>query len=155
MGPQRPSPDELRRRAAGAWLTDAYADLANACSLAAHRDEGTAPFASAFHAEQAVEKGVKALLVWHAVDFPPRHDIGLLVGLVPAGATMKERNVGGLTVYAVEERHVAGSSNPMSLIERPTWDEAEEAITQAADALSRVSADLASAGWAPSLQGDE
>jgi len=66
MGPQRPSPDELRRRAAGAWLTDAYADLANACSLAAHRDEGTAPFASAFHAEQAVEKGVKALLVWHA-----------------------------------------------------------------------------------------
>ncbi len=155
MGLQRPSPDELRRRAVGAWLTDAYADLANARSLAAHRDEGTAPFASAFHAEQAVEKGVKALLVWHGVDFPPRHDLGLLAGLVPAGATMKELNVGGLTVYAVEQRYVAGSSNPMSLNERPTWDEAEEAITQATDALSRVSADLASAGWAPSLQGDE
>jgi HEPN domain-containing protein len=155
MGLQRPSPDELRRRAVGAWLTDAYADLANARSLAAHRDEGTAPFASAFHAEQTVEKGVKALLVWHGVDFPPRHDLGLLAGLVPAGATMKELNVGGLTVYAVEQRCVAGSSNPMSLNERPTWDEAEEAITQATDALSRVSADLASAGWAPSLQGDE
>ena len=150
MGPQRPSPEEVRRRAAGAWLTDAYADLANARSLAAHRDEGTAPFASAFHAEQAVEKGLKALLVWHAVDFPPRHDLGLLVGLVPAGATIRELNVGGLTVYAVEQRYVAGTSNPMSLHERPTWEEAEEAITKAADALSRVSADLASAGWATS-----
>jgi len=150
MGPQQPSPEEVRRRAVGAWLTDAYADLANARSLAAHRDEGTAPFASAFHAEQAIEKGLKALLVWHAVDFPPRHDLGLLVGLVPAGATIRELNVGGLTVYAVEQRYVAGTSNPMSLHERPTWEEAEEAITKAADALSRVSADLASAGWATS-----
>jgi hypothetical protein len=69
------------------------------------------------------------------------------VGLVPAGATIRELNVGGLSVYAVEQRCVAGSSNPMSLNERPTWEEAEEAITLAADALSRVSADLASAGW--------
>ena len=61
MGPQRLSPEDVRRRAVGAWLTDAYADLANARSLAAHRDEGTTPFASAFHAEQAVEKGLKAL----------------------------------------------------------------------------------------------
>ena len=150
MGPQQLSPEEVRRRAVEAWLTDAYADLANARSLAAHRDEGTSPFGSAFHAEQAVEKGVKALLVWRAVDFPPRHDLGLLAGLVPAGATMKELNVGGLTVYAVEQRCVAGTSNPMNLIERPTWDEAEEAITEATDALSRVSADLASAGWATS-----
>jgi HEPN domain-containing protein len=129
---------------------DAYADLANARSLAAHRDEGTAPFASAFHAEQAVEKGVKALLVWHAVDFPPRHDLGLLVGLVPAGATIKDRNIGGLNVYAVEQRYEAGASSPMSLNERLTWDEAEEAIAEAAGALTRVSADLASAGWAAS-----
>jgi HEPN domain-containing protein len=147
LGPRQPSPEDVRRRAVGAWLTDAYADLANARSLAAHRDEGTAAFASAFHAEQAIEKGVKALLVWHAVDFPPRHDLGLLAGLVPAGASIRELNVGGLSVYAVEQRNVAGSSNPMSLNERPTWDDAEEAITLATDALARVSADLASAGW--------
>jgi HEPN domain-containing protein len=133
-----------------AWLTDAYSELANARSLAAHRDEGTAPFASAFHAEQAVEKGIKALLVWHAIDFPPRHDLGLLAGLLPAGATIKEMNAGGLTVYAVEQRHVAGTSDPMNLADRPTWDEAEEAIAVATDALSRVSVDLASAGWATS-----
>jgi HEPN domain-containing protein len=70
MGPRQLSSEGLRRRAVGAWLTDAYADLANARSLAAHRDEGTAPFASAFHAEQAIDKGVKALLVWHAVGLP-------------------------------------------------------------------------------------
>jgi HEPN domain-containing protein len=148
--PRQPSPEDLRRRAVGAWLADAHADLANARSLAAHRDEGTAPFASAFHAERAVEKGVKALLMWHAVDFPPRHDLGLLAGLAPAGATIRGLNVGGLSVYAVEQRYVAGTSNPMSLNERPTWEEAEEAITLAADALARVSADLASAGWAAS-----
>jgi HEPN domain-containing protein len=147
MGPERREPEGVRGRAAAAWLADAYVDLANARSLAVHRDEGTAPFASAFHAEQAVEKGVKALLVWHAVDFPPRHDLGLLVGLVPAGATIRELNLGGLTVYAVEQRHVAGMSNPMNLNERPTWDEAEDAIAEATDALARVSADLASAGW--------
>jgi HEPN domain-containing protein len=141
------SPEGARRRAVGAWLADAYADLANARSLAAHRDEGTAPFASGFHAEQAVEKAVKALLVWHAVDFPTRHDLGLLAGLVPEGATMTELNVGGLTVYVVDQRYVAGMSDPMNLIDRPAWDEAEEAIALATDALSRVSADLAAAGW--------
>ena len=150
MNPLLPKPEEVRRRAAAAWLADAYADLASARSLSDHRAEGTAPFASAFHAEQAVEKGLKALLVWHAVDFPPRHDLGLLVGLAPAGATIRELNVGGLTVYAVEQRYVAGATNPMSLNERPTWDDAEEAIAQASDALSRVAADLASAGWAVS-----
>jgi len=150
MDPRQLSPEHARRRAVGAWLADAYADLANARSLAAHRDEGTAPFASAFHAEQAVEKGVKALLVWHGLDFPPRHDLGLLAALVPAGATITELNVGGLTVYAVEQRYVAGMSDPMDLNERPTWDEAEEAIAMATEALSRVSADLAAAGWTAS-----
>lgn len=149
MGTQRLSPEEARRRAVEAWLTDAYADLASARSLAVHRDEGTAPFASAFHAQQAVEKGVKALLVWHAVDFHPKHDLALLLSLVPAGATMKELNVAGLTVYAVEQRYVAGTSNPMNLTERPTWGEAEDAIEGATNALSRISADLSRAGWTP------
>ena len=37
----------------------------------------------------------------------------------------------------------------MSLIERATCDEADEAIGEATDCLARVSADLASAGWLP------
>ncbi len=142
------SPDEARRRAVGAWLDDALADLASARSLAVHRDEGTAPFASAFHAEQAVEKGLTALLVWHVFEFPARHDLGLLLSRLPAGSITRKLNVAGLTVYAVEQRCAAGLSNPMDPVERPTWEEAEGAITAAANALARVSADLASAGWA-------
>jgi HEPN domain-containing protein len=142
------SPEELRRRAAAAWLADANAELANALSLAAHPDEGTAPFASAFHAQQAVEKGIKALLVWHNVAFPSRHDLGLLLDLVPAGATIKDLNVRGLSVYAVDQRYAAGAADPMNLIERPTWDDAQEAIAEASTALARVLDDLSSAGWA-------
>jgi hypothetical protein len=95
-----------------------------------------------------VEKGIKALLVWHGVDFPPRHDLGLLLDLVPAGATIKELNVRGLSVYAVEQRDAAGTADPMNLIERPTWDEAQEAIAEASAALARLLDDLSSAGWA-------
>ena len=141
------SPEELRRRAAAVWLADAHAELANARSLAAHPDEGTAPFASAFHAQQAVEKGIKALLVWYGVDFPSRHDLGLLLDLVPVGATIKGLNVRGLSVYAVEQRYAAGTADPMNLIERPSWGDAQEAIAEAIEAIARVSDDLSSAGW--------
>lgn len=144
---QQASSDETRRRATAAWLADAGADLASARILSAHRDEKSAPFAAAFHAEQAIEKAVKALLVWHALQFPPRHDLGLLVGLLPAGSATKELEIAGLTVYAVEQRYVAGLSSPMVLAERPTWDEADEAIAAAEKALSVVRSDLAAAGW--------
>jgi len=147
MGPGPLSPEELRRRAAAAWLADAHAELANARSLAAHPDEGTTPFASAFHAQQAVEKGIKALLVWHGVDFPSRHDLGLLLDLVPAGATIKDLNVRGLSVYAVDQRYAAGTADPMNLLERPAWEDAQEAIAEAIEAVARVSEDLSSAGW--------
>ena len=141
------SPEERRRRAAAVWLADAHAELANARSLAAHPDEGTTPFASAFHAQQAVEKGIKALLVWHGVDFPSRHDLGLLLDLVPAGATIKDLNVRGLSVYAVDQRYAAGTADPMNLLERPAWEDAQEAIAEAIEAVARVSEDLSSAGW--------
>ena len=144
-------PETARSRAVGAWFVDATADLASARSLSAHRDEGTAPFASAFHAQQAVEKGLKALLVWHGVDFPARHDLGLLLDLVPAGSAAREMDVRGLTVYAVDQRYVAGLGNPMDPDERPTWDEADEAVRAAAATLARISADLVSAGWTPAL----
>jgi hypothetical protein len=42
-----------------------------------------------------------------------------------------------------EQRYVAGAGNPMNLNERPTWNEAEEAISLAAQALAQISEDLA------------
>ncbi len=150
MSPPKSPPDEARRRSVEAWLRDAHGDLASARSLSAHRDEGTAPFASAFHAQQAVEKGIKALLVWHGIDFPHRHDLGLLLELTPERSSIRTLNVRGLTVYAVDQRYVVSSADPMEADERPAWDEADEAADAAAVALSRVSADLASAGWSAS-----
>lgn len=144
---QPPSPEDVRRRVAAAWLNDAQADLANARTLSAHRDENTAPFAAAFHAQQAVEKALRALLIWHGIDYPPKHDLGLLVGLLPEGSATRRLTIAGLTVYAVEQRCVTGASDPMNLIDRPTWDEADEAISTAENAVPVVSADLAAAGW--------
>jgi len=141
----RQSSDETRRRAASAWLDDARADLANARSLARHRDEGTAPFAAAFHAQQAVEKGLKSLLIWYRVDYPPKHDLGLFLGLLPSQTSAAHLPVAGLTVYAVEQRYVTGAADPMSLDERPTWEDAEEAISAAEGAVRAISADLAEA----------
>jgi HEPN domain-containing protein len=141
-----PQPSELtRHRAAEAWLGDAVADLANARSLSLHRDEGTAPFGAAFHAEQAVEKGLKSLLVYHGIGYPPKHDLGLLISLLPGEISSASAPIAGLTVYAVEQRYVAGAANPMSLNDRPTWADAEEAISIADRALATISYDLATA----------
>ena len=141
------SPEETRRRAAAAWLGDAEADLANARSLSAHRDEDTSPSGAAFHAQQAVEKALKALLIWHGMEYPPKHDLGLLVGLLPGDAATRKLAIAGLTVYAVEQRYVAGAANPMNLAERPTWEEADEAILAAENAVEVAGADLVAAGW--------
>jgi HEPN domain-containing protein len=139
------SPEPTRRRAADAWLADARKDLNNGRSLSRHRDEDTGPSGAAFHAEQAVEKAVKALLIYHNIAFPTKHDLALLVGLLPGDLESARIPAAGLTVYAVEQRYVAGAGNPMELNEPVTWDEAEDALAVADECLSTVAADLASA----------
>ena len=83
--------------------------------------------------------------MWHGIAFPARHDLGLLLDRVPAGSTVRVPGIRGLTVYAVDQRYVAGHGHPMDLDERPTWDDADEAVQAAAATLQRVSADLTSA----------
>ena len=134
----RRSPDALFERAAAAWLADATAELATARSLSAHREEDAAPFAAAFHAQQAVEKGLKAVLVRYAIAFPPKHDVGLLLGLLPVDSRLRDLPVAGLTVYAVEQRYASSLADPMALLERPTWDEADEAIALASGAHEAI-----------------
>jgi len=56
----------------------------------------------------------------------------------------------GLDDHSERFTFASGSQDQVVTGERPAWDEAEEAITEATDALSRVSVDLASAGWAAS-----
>jgi len=71
-----------------------------------------------FHAQQCVEKYLKAMLVLHAVDFPKTHDIEKLVDLLPRGvlASWKLDEQRRLTYYATVTRY-PGDYEPILLSE--------------------------------------
>ena len=61
-----------------------------------------------FHAQQAAEKALKALLIRHQVEFSKTHDLGELLRLaepVASGLTEKLGAAEALTLYAVEARY--------------------------------------------------
>jgi len=98
--------DEVIRDLARQWLTKADQDLA----VAAHLLSEEAPFltAAAFHAQQAAEKYLKALLVRHQVEFPKTHDLGELLDLLAtadAALAQQLRAAEGLNPYAVDTRY--------------------------------------------------
>ena len=74
-------PDEaVRRDLTRQWLLRAEEDLA-ACRILA-REQSQVRAAVGFHAQQAAEKLLKALLTWHQVEFPKTHDLTALLDLV-------------------------------------------------------------------------
>lgn len=85
------------------WLRKAYADIeASRITL----ERGLADIA-AFHAQQAVEKSLKALLVAVNKRPPKTHDIDYLADLLEeAGVEVPMRDeISPLTLYAVEARY--------------------------------------------------
>ncbi len=65
------------------WVAKAEEDIVSAEYLMTMPTE--APYGTVcFHAQQCVEKYVKALLVSLSIDFPKVHDLGELLRLVPA-----------------------------------------------------------------------
>jgi HEPN domain-containing protein len=122
-----------RKAAAGLpadWLAHAESDLRLA-RLAAS-DENVIPSQSCFHAQQAVEKSLKAVLLVRGVDFPPSHDIeGLLVISEQNGVQIPD-GIGDaalLTPYAVETRYPG-------YLEDVSRKDAWEAITVAEKAVA-------------------
>ena len=101
----KPPDTEVQALSAG-WLAKAEVDLRACDGLSAPGIELWE--AVAFHSQQAVEKALKALLVWHQVEFPKTHDIQrlleLLAGTEPelAGASV---GAAELTPYGVEYRY--------------------------------------------------
>jgi len=99
-------PEEVVRRLAGDWLAKAAVDL-----LVCERllGQGAAFFETvAFHAQQAAEKSLKALLVARQVEFPKTHDIARLVELVtPGDERLAEAlaDAAELTPFGVEYRY--------------------------------------------------
>ena len=104
------------------WLSKSSKDL----SIAAYELEANPPFVEdiVFHAQQAVEKALKALLAWHGRTFRKTHNLvelgeacrsvdGALEGLL--------RRAAPLTEYAWKFRY---PGEP----ETPTQEEAKEAF---------------------------
>ena len=81
-----------------------------------------------FHAQQAVEKSLKAILAFHDVSYPWRHDLGELVNLVkpltPQIAPLEDRIL-RMTPYAVEARY-DDEFNPLLLEANQALDTARE-----------------------------
>ena len=115
-----PDPDEVRE-----WLQNAKDDLFSAQILIEH--DPPVLDTACFHCQQAVEKSLKAFLVWKAVYFEKVHSLPYLLDLCevqdPGVASFRER-VEALAPYAVEIRY------PGKVIE-VSPKEAQEALTTA------------------------
>ena len=105
-------PEDVARRMSRDWLAKAAVDL-----LVCERLEGAdLSEAVAFHAQQAAEKSIKALLVARQVEFPKTHDIERLVELVASGddsLAAALADAAELTPYGVEYRY-PGDHAPVS-----------------------------------------
>jgi len=95
------APDEVIE-----WLTKANRDLMAAEILIDH--EPPVLDAACFHCQQAVEKSLKAFLVWQAIPFEKIHSLTYLMDLCqsrePGFASLREQ-AEALTPYAVEVRY--------------------------------------------------
>jgi HEPN domain-containing protein len=107
------------------WLTKADNDLTTAAhtlKLGASCPTDTV----CFHAQQCIEKHLKAILVLEAIDFPKTHDIETLNALIPPALrpTLSPEEQGQLTEYAVGTRY-------------PGWEEIPLAAARHAVAVAR------------------
>ncbi len=119
------------------WLHRARSDL-NLARLS--RPEGVLLEDLCFHAQQAAEKALKAVLVANSVAVPNIHSIRRLIDLLPAKLDIpgEIQDAAGLTDYAVSSRY----PGDFELVDE---DEHREAVRLAEAVVS----------WAADLIGDE
>ena len=89
------------------WIAKAEGDYVAALILIRKRKTPLSD-AVCFHAQQCIEKYLKAFLVWHRVYFPKTHDLSELLDLaVPHDSTLELLRpfVRDLTRYAVAFRY--------------------------------------------------
>ena len=96
---------------------------------------GAATDTVCFHAQQAVEKSLKAVLALHDVEYPWRHDIDELVELVrpfaPEIGPYEDRII-GMTPFAVEIRYDTEFE--------PSLEKASEAVITAVEVQKLIAA---------------
>ena len=101
-------------------------------------DSNLPPRNACWLAQQAVEKALKAVLVYLGIEFPWRHDLDALRNLIPDGWQLKEEHprLGNLTAWAIAARYPGGWPDA-------TGTDAQAAVQQARAVYSSVLRDLA------------
>jgi len=101
---------------AGEWMAKADNDLRSAEYLLKMKDCPTDTIC--FHAQQCVEKCLKALLVAQGTGFKKTHDLEELMGLLPPRLrpSLDDKEQDRLTEYATVTRY-PGRYEPISLTE--------------------------------------
>ena len=122
------------------WLGKARTDLAVALAVLQKGPE-MEPWAACFHAQQAAEKALKAVLVAAGVEPPQVHDLRALRARMPAGIALDatDNALAELTLYATGVRYVFDAALGE---EDPSWEEAEAAVVTAGRILRAVRAHL-------------
>lgn len=108
--------DEILVVARG-WMEKAESDLKNA-SYTLQMGDDCPTDTVCFHAQQCVEKYLKAFLVFQAIDFPKTHDIKELLVLLPENSRhmLRPEEQRRLTDYATVTRY-PGDYEAISLTE--------------------------------------
>jgi HEPN domain-containing protein len=98
-------PTDIPKGSPADWLRHARSDLL--LSRFSPKDEHILPETLCFHTQQAVEKAIKAVLVFEQVSFPKTHNIGVLLDMLPPktsrDAALEE--AASLTDFAVTSRY--------------------------------------------------
>jgi HEPN domain-containing protein len=119
-----PSPEAVAE-VARSWISRARSDLVTARRALADRDQVDSWVAS-FHAQQAIEKCLKAALIMEQVRFPRTHELELLRSLLSATWDLPDPHaLAGISRFAVAGRYPEGMLEAGA---EPTWADAEEAV---------------------------
>jgi HEPN domain-containing protein len=88
------------------WVEKAENDFANAVNTL-KMGEKCPTDTVCFHAQQCVEKYLKAILVWNGIEFPKTHNISELAALIPVVARplLNDEEKDRLTEYATGMRY--------------------------------------------------
>ena len=116
------------------WMDRARSDL----TLARTRPEGVHLADLCFHAQQAAEKAIKALLVSRSVEFPYVHDLVFLLSLLAdAGHAVPEpvKSAKELTRYASVTRYPGLDERVSDLQYADALEIAEAVVRWAEDSL--------------------
>jgi len=110
-----PAHDPAIIRAAQGWVRKAENDFSNATNEI-KRGKKSPLDTVCFHAQQTVEKYLKAILVLKGIDFGRTHDISILLAMVPRNIRPEMSKLEQVTLvdYAVTSRY-PGDYEPISM----------------------------------------